>query len=140
MIDTESVKKFVELTKRKKDIRQELSFVQEELDILEKQIEEMFIEEGVPSMKLGKTNVYLRTQMFVSPKRREDIDETTDDAKARACQALRAAGLGWLVAEGFNANTLRSALKEMKEEDGCLPHEIEAAFNITERFRVGVRG
>jgi len=133
----ENIKKFTQLTEEKKALKQKLRDIQVELDALENQIEEHFVESGVSSMKVGGRTVYLRKQLFVSPNAMEG--ESPEDAKRRACRALQTSGLGWLVSEGYNSNTLRAVIREMQEDGHEFPLTLTDALKITERYRVGVR-
>ncbi len=137
MTMTEQVRRYVALDKEKKELKVHLRTVQSELDILEPEVLEAFIEEGVDSIKVDGRTVSPKAQVWVSPKR-EDW-ETADEAYERACGALAACGLGQFTGQRFNSQMVSSYVREILAEGSELPSELEEVLNITERHTVSVR-
>lgn len=144
--------KFAELTLEKRMIAAKGKKVQSELDKLEEQIIEDYVELGTDSMRttIGETTVtvHLATDVFAGPLKSGVNDKnepsSTEQDWEIACAALREIGLGELVGERFHAQSLGAWLKEFREEHGPnwrdeLPEEAVEALRIGERQRVRVR-
>lgn len=139
MTDTGRVKEYIDLTRKKKMLKGELSLIEGELKAIEPEIFEEFIQQGVSGIKIGSRTVFLKKQVYVSPMPVENGDP--DAAYERTCKALIDVGWGELVSPRFNANTLSAAVREiLKEEGGKLPERLAATLKISERQKVGVSG
>ena len=71
--------------------------------------------------------------------RRPSLVTDENGSKDAAHQALKDAGLDYLVLEGVNANSLRGYINDLKKRKQELPLELAQFININERPRVGVR-
>ena len=137
MTMTEQARRYVALDKEKKELKAHLKVVQGELDKLEPEVLEVFINEGVDSIKVDGRTVSPKAQIWVSPKR-EDW-ETTEEAYERACAALEGAGLGQFTGKRFNSQTVSSYVREILAEGEELSPELKEVLNVTERHTVSVR-
>ena len=138
-MDTEKLRRYVELDKRKADLKAELSDINSEMDTLEEVLLTQFEQDGIQNMNIDGRTVYLHRQLWASA---EDKDNE------RATQALKAAGLGDMVAERFNTQTLSSWVREqvaLADDDDlddlfdALPDEFRGAIKVAERHQLRTR-
>ncbi len=127
------IARYAWLKDRKRELEQELDTIKSETSVLEPRLLEHFAEQGLSSVKLdtGHT-VYLRGQWWARAK---------DGELGRACRALRTAGLGDMVHETVNVNTLSAWVREIKKEDPSapLPAHLDNVISTTQQFNVLVR-
>lgn len=134
---------YVDLTARKRDLETQVNILKKQLAPLEAQLVEELAQEGLRSKTTsGGTTVYLIRKIYA---------RAGEAGKPAACKALRAAGLGDLVEESFNTNTLsahfRQQAKAFIEEHGhgasldqLLPEPLRGAIHLTEDHRLGLNG
>lgn len=145
-------RRFAELTARKKALDADKRKVQRELDDLEGQVLNDYAELGTDSMRTTvdeqRFTVHLATEVFARPLKSGVNDRgdaaSTDEDWAAACKALRDVGLGHMVGERFNAQSLGAWVREFRETHGPnwreqLPDETTAALDLGDRQRVRVR-
>jgi hypothetical protein len=92
----------------------------------------------------GGPTVYVTSELWAGLDADDDMDQAARDAhKALACDALKAAGLGDLVAEGWNAQTLSGVFRareaeleaegELPELDDLIPDELDGFVKLTRK-------
>lgn len=134
-MDMTKIRRFAELDRLKKEKSGELDKIKEELAELEQAILEDFAEEGVA--RISVTNGVRDVTVHTTRKIRAQAAQGQDpDAVAAACQA---AGLGHLVKERANMQTLSSFVRELDEAGEDLPPELEGVVVKIEEFKVGAR-
>ena len=138
MTDTDTIREFINLKSRKKLLKLDLKTVEAGIERLEPIIHEAMINQGVTSITVDGKPVFLKTMVWVSPSRLDGDDD--DMAYARACRALREAGLGDLVKTRFNISTVSSYIRELLADEAPIPNKLKKALNITEKHTVGVTG
>lgn len=125
---------YADLTRRKRELERQLNFVKEDLTRRETVLAEKLAEAGLQQLKTDDgTVIYRNEALFASLVKDEDGEH------AGAVTALRGHGLGWLVKETVNANTLRSWVKEQEQSGEGLPAELRPWLKVTRQPRVGVR-
>ena len=85
--------------------------------------------DGIQSMKVGGSSVYLYRDLYV--KLVGDIDE--------AHEALRAAGEGDLLKYGVNASSLRARVKELDASYDGIPEGLQPFIETTEAYKIRIR-
>ena len=85
--------------------------------------------DGIQSMKVGGSSVYLYRDLYV--KLVGDIDE--------AHEALRAAGEGDLLKYGVNASSLRARVKELAASEHGIPEGLQPFIETTEAYKIRIR-
>ena len=85
--------------------------------------------DGIQSMKVGGSSVYLYRDLYV--KLVGDIDE--------AHEALRAAGEGDLLKYGVNASSLRAREKELDASYDGIPEGLQPFVETTEAYKIRIR-
>ena len=85
--------------------------------------------DGIQSMKVGGSSVYLYRDLYV--KLVGDIDE--------AHEALRAAGEGDLLKYGVNASSLRARVKELDASYDGIPEGLQPFVETTEAYKIRIR-
>lgn len=141
--------RFVELSELKRTLDQALTAsgrIKTGLADAQASLLDAFGEEGVSSKRHADSGklAYINRRVWARPA--EDVD------KAEACVALRAAGLGDFVSEGFNTQTLSSYFGEQikareadgvpvtdADLDGLLPDELRGQIELTPDHKIGVR-
>lgn len=129
-IDTEKMRRYVELTKRKRQTEEDLDGLKKELARLEGQLLEDFERAGVDSMRIDGMTVYPHRQLFANAR---------DGDKERAVEALRACGLDDYVKEQFNTQSLSAYVRELDELEEPLPQPLAEALDVHEKYTLRVR-
>lgn len=129
-VDIERTRRYVELTKRKRQAEDDLDEVKKELARLEGQLLEDFEHAGVDSMRIDGHTVYPHRQLFANAR---------DGDKERAVEALRACGLHDYVKEQFNTQSLSAYVRELDELEEPLPQPLADALDVYEKFTLRVR-
>lgn len=129
-INVEQMRRYVELTKRKRQAEGELDELKKELSRLETKLLEDFERAGVDSMRIDGMTVYPHRQLFANAR---------DGDKERAVEALRACGLDDYVKEQFNTQSLSAYVRELDELEEPLPPPLAEALDIHEKYTLRVR-
>ena len=133
-MDTNKLRKFATLTAAKRAKTAEIDAIEKELSELQEEILTSMSSEGVSSMRVDLPE----GRFTISPLRQLWAGAVEGDYE-RACQALKAAGLGDLVEEKFNTNRLSSVVREMDAAGVPLPESFAGAIKVSEVFRLSVR-
>lgn len=133
---------YVELNRRKRELEAEVNLLKKQIAPIEAELLDEYAAEGVRSKGTqdGAT-VYLTRKIWA---------RATDLGKPAACAALKRAGLGDYVEEGFNTNSLsayfRERAKELEEQTGApvaiddvLPSELRDVIALTEDHKLNIR-
>jgi hypothetical protein len=130
-----SLKRFVELETKKKEIDAELKRVNKELDELESALIPDFVLDGVQSMNVDGRTVYLARDIYAGVAEGATKDSVIDALKANDETCA-------FIAEGYNANTLKAWVREKAKpaEEACvkagLPFDEDAIrAALPEEFR-----
>ena len=132
-VSMRDIARYAQLKDSKRVLEAEIDKLKDELRAMELRILDHFADEGIQSLKIDTGfTVYLRGQWWARP---------TDGDYPRACAALEAAGLGAMVHETVNIQTLSAYVREVKKEDisADLPSTLDGAIDITQQFNVLVR-
>ena len=128
-MNTARIKKYVELNRRKNELRDDLAATQSEIDALMPEILEDFGDSGISNVNIDGYTVYLTAQLWASPQGGD---------YERACDALIEAGLGEFVGRRFNTQTVSSWVREhIRGEDGDYPESPEDALAATQPALAG---
>ena len=121
------VTEYAELTEKRRKLEAEVKRLATDLAAREEMLVEEFAKAGIQNIKTssGQT-VYLNREIFA--RLVGDHEEALD--------AFRRAGLGDLVKESVNAQTLRAYVREMDE---VLPEGLQPYIDVTEVFRMRMR-
>lgn len=123
--------RFVELENERRDLELRLDAVKGEAGKLQAALIEQFADMGMQNAKVGDLTVYVRTDRYVS--KRADVETET------VCAALRDCGLGYMVADGYNPQSLKSKIKEYQDQGIEVPESLAALLNIGETPRLATR-
>lgn len=141
-IDHTKLREYAELTLRKRRLDDEKNDINKRLAVLEPQLLDQFEQARVKNMALsGVGTVYLQKEGWARIAKDGDdgSPEAKQRAKMRACAALREAGFGEYVEEGFNTQSLSAVLREMSRNGEDIPEELEGAIDFEPSFRLKVR-
>lgn len=129
----------VGLTEIKREVERALRTVKESLAPRHEQMLDTFAQRGETSARHAASGqlVYVSRQLWA---------RAAGGDKPAACSALKEAGLGDFVEEGFNVHSLSAYFRELRERDGAidvdslLPAQLRGAIELTEDHKIGVRG
>lgn len=130
------LKPFVDLTKKKALLTQQLADTKAWLAKLEPEIVEQFQEEGVQSMNCDGYTIYINRKIWASA--------ANGDKKAMyaALSALDDETWSFLVEDTVNANRLAARVRECEENaEGMpiLPPALVDVLKVSEVFKIGAR-
>ena len=126
---TAAVTEWLEAEHRKRGLDAELKRVKAELVNLESQALEYLGEEGITSLRINGSTVYLSTSTYAS----------LNDDKAAAMDALKTAGVGDLVKESVNASSLAAWARELRETEEGMPAALEPHVKVSEVTKLRMR-
>lgn len=129
-MEAERLKRFAELAKRKREVEGELDRIRVEMSELEEYLKGEFEKSGISSTTVDGVTCYLHRQLWAKARGGE---------YARACSALREAGLGQMVEEKFNTQTLSAWVREQEASDIELPPALKEVIEVSEVFSVRTR-
>ena len=131
------VKKAVEMKKQIEELETELSDLKARFEVEQSELVQLMMDEGVQSVNADGVNVYNRMDMYFS---------VAHGKETSAFAFLYGLGLGHLVKETVNGNSLRSAFRALMDEKdiGPLDDEFEELiprdlFKVDTRYRLGFR-
>jgi hypothetical protein len=138
------VNRFIELEEMRKSREGEIDEIKKEVAELEPQIMERFENAGMQSMKSKQgTVIYIRRDLWAGAK---------EGAEVLLLEALKSVGLGDMVKEKVNTQTLSAYIREQEKDQfganvsakpeeiiGVLPEGLREAVNITEKFSLRTR-
>ena len=130
-MNTDIMRRYVEV-KTLVEIREaETKPLQEEMDALEARIIDELQSAEVDSVTVKGITLYRYTQRWAS--RLPEVTAT------QALAALRDAGLGEFVSEGFSTQTLSAWLRERVDQNEEIPEAVKSAFMLREVPKLGAR-
>ena len=141
------VSQFVKLTRAKKKHEGDLAKISEELDKLDPKIRKRFEEAGIQSMKLkGGPNVHVHRVLWAG------MLKDVPNAEILMLEGLKSAGLGDMVKEKVNTQTLSAWVREQEKEHfgtkivspeeliKVLPEPLQLTLKVTETFKLRALG
>jgi len=139
---TDLVQKFILLNKQRKIAEEALERIVAEIKALEAELLPLFESGSVDRMGALGNTVYIHRQLW--PKNTVSSEATTE--------ALKAAGLGDMVKETHNSQSLAAYVREIRKEHevnglplnseqvkSFLPTPLQAVIDVTERITLRVR-
>lgn len=133
----ELVRQWLSLREWKAGIEEQLREVNDTMSVVADKIKANFLVEGTPRMTVDGFTVHVIHDLRVSAKE-GDVD--------RAVETLRRVGLGSIVKEQFNTQTLKSVVKDIQksaemgdERSRDQLRELGEAFTIFEMFNLSAR-
>lgn len=122
---------YAELQNRKRKHDGELEAIAERLKELEEPLLNDMAEAGIQNVNVAGLTIYKKTDFYVS--KRGEVPT------AAIVETMRQHGLGYLVSEGYNANSLKSVIREWRDEEKPIPEELASQLNIGETVRLATR-
>jgi hypothetical protein len=110
-------KKFIELDKKKKQLKSELKEVEKNLQSLESILTDNLLNNDISKFTIGDRTVYITKQIWAS---------VSDQYKA--VKLLKQAGYGDYVQEKYNANQLSRLLRDLDEQEVDIPSEFKGVI------------
>jgi hypothetical protein len=137
-VDTDRVKEYAQLVLRIRELKSEAEKLQKEADEIESELLDQFMQEGVQNIKTDSGTVFLRSQIWAS----YPSDDNGGRTYSETNDALRAAGLGMMVNERFNSQTLSAWVREQERDElgnPILPDELRDKLAVATKFEIAVR-
>lgn len=120
--------RYLALQARKRALDTESKEVGAEMERLQAEILDRWVDDGVTSVRVNGSTVYVRRQALAT---------IVDGDYDRAARALREAGLEGLLRA--NTTSLGAFIRECEANEQPLPPSFEGAIATFERFSLGVR-
>lgn len=133
-LDMDDVRRFIELTEKKRELDAEIRALNEQLGELDERLQEGFVQDGVDKITADGFTVYIRKQFWASVAGRDALGKT--ESTLRAIDVLRANGLSHMVTLGTQSV---SSLFRDEEAVAELPPDVREAFEVTEKVKVCAR-
>jgi hypothetical protein len=130
-MNADALRKFIELTRRRRELEEQLDDVKQEIAVLEQSLIDQFAQEGINRVSMDGATVYLKRELWASAR---------DGDWQRACAALKEAGLGHYVEEKFNVLSLSAFVREVDRNGDQLPPALADAIAVTEKYSLRVTG
>jgi len=132
--------RFVELTRAKRGLTEEIRSIERELDMLEYQLRET-LTTGLQRATIDGMTVYLKRQLYV--RHREDA------TAAQLIQALKHNRMGHFVLETYNKTALTNHVRELEQEHkkeideglipsiaNLLPFDVRAVLTVDHTYSI----
>lgn len=126
-----NLKRYVELSKRLRDVEGETDTIKEQMKSLEEPILEEMGLMGMQNAKIDGVCVYQKTDRYVSKKG----EVSTQDV----CVILEQHGLAHLVAPAYSAQSLKAWILEKQVEGVEIPAAILGVLNIGSTVKLATR-
>jgi len=120
-------KGLIKLSDQKKKLKEELSFIQGQIDEKEAELLVMMTNEQVDKLSVAGRTLYPKINLYAS---------LNKENKLHSMEWLRHHELSALIIETVNARTLASAVKAGREDGVVFPEDL---FNVNEKTTIGIR-
>lgn len=142
-MDFAKLRRFADLTERKKAIEAEEKAIKAEMDALEPVIIEEMADAGMQNAKINGRTYYINRRLFANPAEGHD--------KISVSAALRDAGLGDYVSETYNSNSLAAYVRQLVKEGDAeslsteemrelLPEPLRGVLTVGDTYLLASRG
>lgn len=125
------LKAYAALEHHRRQLESQLKSVEQESRALGEKLLEDFGETGMSNANVDGLCLYIRMDRYVSKR----ADATTE----QVCEALREAGLAYMVTDGYNAASLKSLVKEYQDNGREVPPKLSELLNVGEVPRLATR-
>jgi hypothetical protein len=115
-VDQDRLARLAEIDTRLGELDDEVERLKKERAPLEANILEEWIDRGIQNSRINGRTVFIRRDFVCGKRAGTDTDQV--------CRILKDEGLGRLVAEGYNANSLKAWVKEQIEGGADLPQSL----------------
>jgi hypothetical protein len=135
----EPIKKWLELTAKRKELEAQAEALKDEANALEENIIANLADNCIDSIKVDGRTVYTKRELWAS---------AADGDTARTCEVLKANGFDDYVKETFSTQSLSSYVRELdKSFEGdrpdnpveLLPEVLRPVIKVTEKYRLQSR-
>lgn len=123
-----AIKRFAQLENYRRVLEEDLEVTKRQLAKLQEQLIDQFADLGLQNARIDGLTIYVRMDRYVSKKK----EYTTE----QLCQVLKDVGLGYMVADGYSASSLKAKVAEYARDGIELPSELAEMINVGERPRL----
>lgn len=127
----ERMAEFAALQIRRRDVEAELETIKAKSKVLEADLLEEMSQNGIDNMRCSGLTIYKRTDLYVS--KRADV-ETVE-----LVAVMKSIGLGYLVSEGYSAQSLKSVIREHEKAQTEIPSQLAERLNIGHEVKLATR-
>lgn len=121
MLNTDKLKEYGKLKLAIKKLESKASQLKEKAVVMEQGLVDHLIDEGLDKVSITDGSGMI---LYIQPQIWAKVED-----KQKAIQALRDAGLGELVEEGFNSQRLSAYLRELVRDNIPLPKQFEGVIS-----------
>ncbi len=125
---------FAQLSLAKRDADDRLDAIKAKIAELEPHLLEEMAMNGIDRQTVLGLTIFPRTDLVVNKKSDKD-GVTTEDV----CQAMREAGLGYMISEGYSSASLKSKIKEYREQGVEIPEGLLSKLVVFEKLTLTTR-
>lgn len=127
----ERMAEFAALQLRRRDVESELETIKAKSRDLEKDLLEEMSQNGIDNMRCNGLTIYRRTDLYVT--KRADVET------AELVAVMKNIGLGYLVSEGYSAQSLKSVIREHEKDGTEIPAQLVERLNIGHEVKLATR-
>ena len=127
----EMLAEFVVLEHERREHEDRLKVIAGRLGQLQEPLLNHFADTGIQNASVNGLTVYVRMDRYVSKR--------GDASSEQVCAALRDCGLSYMVSDSYNAQSLKSKIREYIEEGADVPESLKQLLNIGEVARLATR-
>lgn len=139
-IDTKKASEFAALYRQKQELKSAMATIDDKLKAMEASLLEDFMAEGVKSVDLDGSKVYLSSQTWARLDKQNlcgEMGMSDDEAMALACTKLGRAHMGEFVRKSFNTHSLS---KHFRDELQSIEAEGRVVENLEDLLPPSLRG
>jgi hypothetical protein len=129
-MNTDELKRFVALEKRRRQLEIEIDNIKSEAAELELRLLPQFELSGMERISIDGRTVYVERKLWAKAK---------NDDKPAVCKALKHCRLGDYVEETFNVNSLSAYIRELDREGQAVPDVLASVLDVNEIFKLRTR-
>lgn len=122
---------FVALEHLRREHEDALEVINKKLEKLSVILIEQFADLGMQNARVDGLTVYIKMNHYVS--KRGDVSTQA------VCDELTKCGLGYLVSDGYNAQSLKSKIREYQDQEIEIPPSLAELLNIGEVPKLATR-
>ncbi len=127
MLDTEAFKEFVALTNKKKELKEKLDVVTNEIISKEKFLIDNLMSNDMTKISISGKTCYTKINTFAVIKDRD-----------KAIKLLKESGYEDFIAEKYNINSISKLVRDLLEKDGELPENFGDTITAGQTIKMGV--
>ena len=132
-MSVQMIQEYIGYYNQRKEHENKAKACKEKMTAMKPALTDFFAMEGLQNMKLKEGTAYLHKTMVAN------LVPDADGGHEAAHEALKAAGLDYLVKEGVNSKTLNAYVNERDREEEEIPEGLRPFLRVHELYDIKVR-